>query len=59
MSGENQVVGEVVERLIYIKDNYGIRDLNDLDAINNACNILSRKFNRLDTVDTVLHSKED
>lgn len=59
MNGENQILGEVVERLIYIKDNYGIEDRGDLDAINNACNILSHKFNRLDTVDKVLNSKEE
>lgn len=39
-------IGEIVERLIYIKDNYGIEDLGDLEAINNACNILDHRFNR-------------
>lgn len=59
MHGEEQTLGEVVERLIFIKRNYGIEDRGDLDAINNACNILSNKFNRLDTVNKVLDSKEE
>lgn len=59
MTGEKQNLGEVVERLIFIKRNYGIEDKGDLDAINNACNILSNKFNRLDTVKQVLNSREE
>ena len=41
-------IGEIVERLIYIKDNYGIEDLQDLEAINEACNVLDYRFNRFD-----------
>ena len=59
MYGEDQIIGEVVERLIFIKRNYGIEDRGDINAINNACNILSHKFNRLDSVDKVLNSKEE
>ena len=33
-------IGEIIERLIYIKDNYGIEDLQDIEAINKACNLL-------------------
>ena len=33
-------ISEIIERLIYIKDNYGIEDLQDLEAINEACNLL-------------------
>jgi hypothetical protein len=49
-----QTIGEIVERLIYIKDNYGIEDLGDLDAINNACNLLSHIFERTGTADQYL-----
>lgn len=42
-------IGEIVERLIFIKDNYGIEDLGDLDAINEACNILDHNFHRFST----------
>lgn len=49
-----QTVGEIVERLIFIKDNYGIEDRGDLEAINNACNILDHKFNRLTMADEIL-----
>ena len=41
-------IGEIVERLIYIKDNYGIEDLQDLEAINEACNVLDYRFTRFD-----------
>ena len=51
---DKQTIGEIVERLIYIKDNYGIEDLGDLEAINNACNVLDHKFDRMDTVNKVL-----
>lgn len=44
-----QTIGEIVERLIYIKDNYGIEDLGDIEAINNASNLLSNNFERLST----------
>ena len=41
-------IGEIIERLIYIKDNYGIEDLQDLEAINEACTVLDYRFNRFD-----------
>lgn len=41
-------IGEIIERLIYIKDNYEIKDLQDLEAINEVCNILDYRFNRFD-----------
>ena len=41
-------IGEIIERLIYIKDNYGIEDLRDLEAINEACNVLDYRFNCFD-----------
>ncbi len=44
-----QTIGEIVERLIYIKDNYGIEDMRDLEALNNSCNLLSNNFERLST----------
>ncbi len=53
----NQLIGEIVERLIYIKDNYDIKDRRDLEAINNACNILSYKFDRLTSVNMLLDKK--
>lgn len=44
-----QIIGEIVDRLIYIKDNCELKDSNDVEAINNACNILSHCFNRFAT----------
>ena len=41
------IIGEIVERLISIKDNCELVDENDIEAINNACNILSKRFERL------------
>lgn len=48
-------IGEIIERLIYIKDNYGIEDLQDLEAINESCNILDNRFNRFDTPDILIN----
>ena len=42
------IIGEIVERLIYIKDTYNVTSLNDLEAINEACNVLDHRFNRFD-----------
>lgn len=50
----NQTIGEIIERLIYIKDNYGIEDLDDLNAINNACNILEDNFSRIITANKLV-----
>lgn len=52
---KTQTIGEIIERLIYIKDNYGIEDFGDLNAINNACNILDNRFNRFAVSDTVIN----
>lgn len=52
---KSQTIGEIIENLIYIKDNYGIEDLGDLDSINNACNILSHNFNRFATADLLIN----
>ena len=41
-----QTVGEIVELLIRIKDRNGIGSRDELEAINNACNILTKRFNR-------------
>ena len=48
-------IGEIIERLIYIKDNYGIEDLQDIKAINESCNILDNHFNRFDTPDILIN----
>ena len=53
----NQTVGEIIEKLIYIKDNYGIEDRGDLEAINNACNILSHNFDRLTTANILINGQ--
>ena len=50
-----QKIGEIIERLIYIKDSYHLMDSNDIEAINNACNILSKHFNRMDDTNKLLY----
>ena len=55
----NQTVGQTVEELITIKDrlsNY--LDGSQVEAINNACNILDHKFSRFSTVDAILNPVE-
>ena len=56
----NQTVGQTVEELISIKDKFAY-DLTESqrEAINNACNILDHKFDRLATIDEILNSKEE
>lgn len=48
-------VGEVVERLIYIKDKSEFKDIKDIEALNAACNILDHKFNRSDLPDDIIN----
>lgn len=56
----NQTVGQTVEELITIKDKLSSHlDGSQIEAINNACNILDYGFNRLATVDEVLNKKGD
>lgn len=52
-------IGEIVERLIFIKDNYAIEDREDIEAINNACNILSKQNDRLSVASAILYPKEE
>ena len=56
---EQQTLGQVVERLIGIKD----RLLNylspeEIDAINDACNVIDHKFDRHTKADTVIYGEE-
>ena len=41
-----QTVGEIVEQLIRIKDRGSVINRDDIESINNACNILSHTFNK-------------
>lgn len=47
-----QTVGEIIEELISVKDRLS-PDLwgTEIDAINNACNILNHNFDRMTTSD--------
>lgn len=52
-------IGEVVEYLIYIKSKYNVRFPDD-NAINDACNILTRLPKQQDVVDWIIeHNKMD
>lgn len=43
------VIGEIVETLIRIRDKYrGDWHIEELEALNEACNVLDRRFNRFD-----------
>ena len=51
-------IGEVVEKLIHTKDhNRGNLMQADIDAINNACNVLMHTFNRFTEVDNILEDR--
>lgn len=50
-----QTIGEIIESLIYIKDNCYIGTRERLEALNNACNILSRRFNRSNPADILIN----
>lgn len=52
-------IGEVVEYLIYIKSKYNVRFPDD-NAINDACNILTRLPRQQEVADWILeHSKNE
>lgn len=46
------IVGEIVESLIQIKDKTEYS--RDKQALEEACNILSKSFNRLDSYETIM-----
>lgn len=48
----NENIGAIVESLIKIKDNYDLVSY-ETQAINLACNILDKAFNRLDAPESV------
>ena len=48
----NENIGAIVESLIKIKDNYDLVSY-EVQAINLACNILDKAFNRLDVPESV------
>lgn len=48
----NENIGTIVESLIKIKDNYDLVSY-EVQAINLACNILDKAFNRLDVPESV------
>lgn len=53
---DRRYVGAVIEGLISIKDSY--KDelcADELEAINDACNILSHRFNRFDVPEVIIH----
>jgi hypothetical protein len=51
-------IGEITERLIYIKDNYGIEDRDDIEALNHACNLINKQYDRLSVAEEILYPKE-
>lgn len=58
MSNE-QTLGQVVERLIYIKDRFeNLLEPEEIDAINDACNVIDHKFNRHITANEAIYGKE-
>lgn len=56
MQNESQIIGEIIEELISIKYRLSanLRDA-ELAAINNACNILSNRFNRFNVTDILIN----
>ena len=54
-----QTLGQVVERLIHIKDKFAnLLELEEINAINDACNVIDHKFNRHITADEAIYGKE-
>lgn len=52
----NQITGEIVEELISIKKRfYNELYSTEIEAINNACNILTHRFNRFDSTNTLIN----
>lgn len=57
MNNENQIIGQIVETLISIKDRHADSLLrSEIEAINDACNILDHRFNRFDTADALINN---
>lgn len=50
-----QTVGEIVEQLIRIKDRGSVINRDDIESINNACNILSHMFNKNEMAGEVIN----
>ena len=51
----NQTVGEIIEELICVKDRLSAELWGtEIDAINNACNILNHNFDRMSTADELM-----
>lgn len=52
------IIGEIVERLISIKEhNRNTLTSAEIDAINDACNVLSHSFNRFDNATSILEHR--
>ena len=54
----NENIGAIVESLIKIKDNYDLVSY-EVQAINLACNILDKAFNRLDVPESVFIKQKE
>lgn len=50
-------IGEIVESMIQTKDK--IPHSREKQAIEEACNILSKSFNRLDTYESIMNKEEN
>lgn len=56
MFGTQQTVGQVVDNLIAVKDRFANQLCGaEIDAINDACNILDHRCNRFDTAEYVIN----
>ena len=51
------IIGEIVELLIYVKDK--AKYSREKQALEEACNILSKTFNRLDSYESIMKEKND
>ena len=54
----NENIGAIVESLIKIKDNYDLVSY-EVQAINLACNILDKAFNRLDVPESIFIKQKE
>jgi hypothetical protein len=60
MGYQQETLGQVVERLINIKDRFANSlSFEEKEAINNACNIIDHKFDRHATANEVIYGKEE
>ena len=51
----NQTIGEITERLIRIKDSFkSSMSSEEIEAINDCCNILNHNFNRFATIQDLI-----